>query len=44
MNVDERGSFTEFLKTKEFGQVSINVSKPELRKEIIGIILKMRNF
>lgn len=28
MNVDERGSFTEFLKTKEFGQISINVCKP----------------
>lgn len=32
MNVDERGSFTEFLKTKEFGQVSINVSKPGITK------------
>src|SRR5690625_1950720 len=32
MNVDERGSFTEFLKTPERGQVSINVSKPGITK------------
>lgn len=32
MNVDERGSFTEFLKTNDFGQVSINVSKPHIVK------------
>lgn len=32
MNVDERGSFTEFLKTEDFGQVSINVSKPGITK------------
>ena len=32
MNIDARGSFTEFLKTKEFGQVSINVSKPGITK------------
>ena len=32
MNVDERGSFTEFLKTKERGQVSINISKPGITK------------
>ena len=32
MNVDERGSFTEFLKTKERGQVSINISKPNITK------------
>lgn len=32
MNVDQRGSFTEFLKTKDFGQVSINVSKPGITK------------
>lgn len=28
MNVDNRGSFTEFLKSPERGQVSINISKP----------------
>lgn len=32
MNVDQRGSFTEFLKTKDFGQVSVNVSKPGITK------------
>jgi UDP-2-acetamido-2,6-beta-L-arabino-hexul-4-ose reductase len=32
MNTDERGSFTEFLKTKERGQVSINISKPGITK------------
>lgn len=32
MNVDERGSFTEFLKMREFGQVSINISKPGITK------------
>lgn len=31
-NVDERGSFTEFLHTPERGQVSINVSKPGITK------------
>ncbi|MGX8832908.1 polysaccharide biosynthesis C-terminal domain-containing protein [Amedibacillus sp. YH-ame6] len=32
MNKDERGSFTEFLKTKEYGQVSVNISKPGITK------------
>lgn len=32
MNVDHRGSFTEFLKTAERGQVSVNVSKPKITK------------
>lgn len=32
MNKDERGSFTEFIKTKEHGQVSINISKPGITK------------
>lgn len=31
-NRDERGSFTEFLRTPERGQVSINVSKPGVTK------------
>lgn len=31
-NVDGRGSFTEFLRTPERGQVSINVSKPGITK------------
>ncbi|MBQ6334398.1 MAG: NAD-dependent epimerase/dehydratase family protein [Erysipelotrichaceae bacterium] len=31
-NVDERGSFTEFLKTKDHGQFSINISKPGITK------------
>lgn len=32
MNVDDRGSFTEFLKSSDRGQVSINVSKPGIVK------------
>lgn len=32
MNSDHRGSFTEFLRTPERGQVSINVSKPGITK------------
>ena len=31
-NVDDRGSFTEFLKTENNGQFSINVSKPGITK------------
>lgn len=31
-NVDERGSFTEFLRTPDRGQVSVNVSKPGVTK------------
>ncbi len=32
MNVDERGSFTEVLKTGSHGQFSVNVSKPGITK------------
>jgi UDP-2-acetamido-2,6-beta-L-arabino-hexul-4-ose reductase len=32
MNVDHRGSFTEFIKTPERGQVSVNISKPGIIK------------
>lgn len=32
MNVDERGSFTELLKTAHCGQVSVNISKPGITK------------
>ena len=32
MNCDQRGSFTEFLRTPERGQVSINISKPGIVK------------
>lgn len=32
MNEDNRGSFTEFLKTQERGQVSVNISKPGITK------------
>ncbi len=31
-NTDERGSFTEFLKSPERGQVSVNISKPGITK------------
>lgn len=32
MNIDQRGSFTEFLKTPDRGQVSVNISKPGVIK------------
>lgn len=32
MNEDNRGSFTEFIRTPERGQVSVNVSKPGITK------------
>jgi len=32
MNVDQRGSFTEFIRTPDRGQVSVNVSKPGITK------------
>ena len=32
MNADDRGSFTELLKTEKCGQVSINISKPSITK------------
>ena len=32
MNVDQRGSFTEFVKTPDRGQVSINISKKGITK------------
>ena len=32
MNVDERGSFTELIKSEKCGQVSVNISKPGITK------------
>jgi len=32
MNVDNRGSFTEFIKTLDRGQISVNISKPGIIK------------
>ena len=32
MNVDDRGSFTELLKTEKCGQFSINISNPKITK------------
>ena len=32
MNIDQRGSFTELLKTKSHGQFSVNISKPGITK------------
>lgn len=32
MNIDNRGSFTEFIRTPERGQVSVNISKPGIVK------------
>ena len=38
MNCDDRGSFTELLKTEKCGQFSVNISKPGITKVSIGII------
>ena len=32
MNVDERGSFTEIIRTADRGQFSVNISKPDITK------------
>ena len=32
MNCDQRGSFTELLKTESHGQFSVNISKPGITK------------
>lgn len=32
MNIDDRGSFTELLRSKKVGQVSVNISKPGITK------------
>ena len=32
MNVDQRGSFTEIIRTPDRGQVSVNISKPGITK------------
>lgn len=32
MNVDDRGSFTEFIRTTDRGQVSVNISRPGITK------------
>lgn len=32
MNVDQRGSFTELLRTRNCGQISVNISKPGITK------------
>ena len=32
MNIDDRGSFTEILRTADRGQVSVNISKPGITK------------
>lgn len=32
MNIDDRGSFTEFIRTPDRGQVSVNISKPGITK------------
>ena len=32
MNIDERGSFTEIMRTEKCGQMSVNISKPGITK------------
>lgn len=43
MNVDNRGSFTEFIRTPERGQVSVNISKPGITKGNHWHHTKMKN-
>ena len=43
MNVDHRGSFRSF-KTKDRGQVSVNISKPGIVKGNHWHHTKMKNF
>ena len=33
MNIDDKGSFTDLIRTKNDGQVSVSVSKNEINKE-----------
>ncbi|BFL35739.1 hypothetical protein K380107A5_11100 [Holdemania massiliensis] len=44
MNKDSRNPFTELIKTIIQGQISVNISHPGIAKEIIGTILKMKNY
>ena len=43
MNVDERGSFTEIIRTADRGQFSVNISKPGITKGQHWHHTKMRN-
>lgn len=43
MNIDNRGSFTEIFKTKDRGQVSVNISKPGIVKGNHWHHTKMKN-
>ena len=38
MSVDDRGLFTKLVHTEDCGQISINNSKPGIKKVSIGII------
>lgn len=44
MNIDYRGSFTEFIKTFGMGQISINITKPGLKKGDHWHNLKVEKF
>lgn len=43
MNVDDRGSFTEIIRTGSAGQMSVNISKPGVTKGQHWHHTKMRN-
>ena len=43
MNVDDRGSFTEIIRTSDRGQFSVNISKPGVRKASTGTIPRTRS-
>ena len=44
MNIDERGSFTEIIRTPDRGQFSINIIKPGITKGNHWHNTKMKNF
>ncbi len=44
MNVDDRGSFTEIIRTSDRGQFSVNISKPGITKGNHWHHTKTRNF
>lgn len=43
MHEDARGSFTEILKSVDRGQVSVNITRPGVKKGITGTIPRMKN-
>ena len=38
MNVDDRGSFTEIIRTSDRGQFSVNISKDVYKRQILHLL------